>query len=284
MGTDRIFRRHAGYAYSLLLIVALLGLTLLGGCASHTPQVPSHELTPSQQTAAAGLWQQYLDICDRRKVDAPFRLSAALRYSTPESGHRIVLRAWGNGKTPVRMDIEAGIGKTLALIRQDAHSFTAYDPRNAKAYVNNNSSNALLRLGLPIPFGINDLGDLLAGRFTSVFPPKYIAVALVPEGGFAYTLAPDAAHGWNNSTLTLNMLGQPQQWSISGKNGRMSITFNRYDAPAESLPGKYTIESGDESSAVLIIKERVRPEKAFTEAQLRLDIPQGTTIRPLPHN
>lgn len=278
-----------GRMAALLLVTALLfGSFVMTGCAPRQNTQPSSELDTASKMAAEQLWEQYVTTAKARDTSAPFRISASLRYATSDSGHRLVLMAWGNGVAPVRMDLEAGVGKVIALIRQDSNSFIAYDPGAHKAYVNKNSSNALLRFGLPIPFGINELGHIMAGRFTEVIPQKYLKVEAVPAGGFAYTVAPkEQAQGAPStkdaSVLKLNMKGQPEEWTVGTGSNRMVMTIAKYDE-STSLPGKYSIQYGEDNSAVLIIKERTALSASFTKEQLALDMPEGTEIKPLPHN
>ncbi|UZP68481.1 hypothetical protein N1030_05760 [Desulfovibrio mangrovi] len=267
----------------------LLAVVILSGCAPRQQQAPSHISDPALQAQAKALWNRYIaDAKAREEAAGPFRINASLRYSTPNSGHRLVLRSWGNGIAPVRMDLEAGVGKTLALIRQDSHSFVAYDPGAGKAYVNSNSANALLRLGLPVPFGINDLGHLMAGRFNRVFPEKYLYVDLVPEGGFAYTLSA-RGHGSDDAepvegVLKLSPDAQPTEWSVGTGDRRMVLTMNNFDETDTTLPGKYAISLGTDKSAVLLVKERSALAEPFAAQQLTLDMPEGTQIKPLPSN
>ncbi|WBF68206.1 hypothetical protein LN040_03625 [Desulfovibrio subterraneus] len=270
-------------------VMLLLAVALLSGCATRQAQVPAHITDPAVQTKAQELWERYVADAETRAEQAgPFRINASLRYSTPDSGHRLVLRAWGNGIAPVRMDIEAGVGKTLALIRQDTHSFIAYDPREGRAFVNNNSGSALLRLGLPVPFGISDLGHLMAGRFTKVFPEKYLYVDLVPEGGFAYTLSA-VSHEHDGSeavegVLKLSPEGRPTEWSVGTGDKRMVLSMNNFDETDPTLPGKFSIALGTDRTAVLLIKERTPLDEPFAAQQLKLDLPEGTQIKPLPDN
>lgn len=263
-----------------LLTAVLVCCLLLAGCGTKTPPSPVITDSPDLRQAAAQVWQQYLAASDARNTDLPYRLSASLRYETADSGHRLVMRAWGNGMSTMRMDVEAGIGQTLARVRQDASSFIAYDPRNSKAYVHTGKGSPLLRFGLPIPFGMTELGHLLAGRFSSVIPQKFIRATLVPGGGFAYTLP--FGNTDETSELTLDALGRPVEWRMQNKGTVTRLLFERYDEAAESLPAKYSILTGTDNNAVLLVKERAVPETRYTEEQLALNIPAGTRIAPLP--
>lgn len=267
---------------TLLCAVLLLALAALSGCATRQTLPPEAIQDPAVRETAHALWQQYLHTARSRNSEAPFRIGASLRYSTPDSGHRLVLRAWGNGLDPMRIDIEAGVGQTLALIRQDSHSFVAYDPRGQKAYVNNDTGNVLLRFGLPVPFGIRDLGNLMTGRFDRVMPEEYTSVAIAPGGGFAYTLPATSKDG-HGSVLRLNAAAQPEEWVAGKGTSRMALAIAGYDTP-EALPRRFTIQMGEDKNAILLIRERAWPETPFSDAQLTVDIPAGTHIKPLPHN
>ncbi len=275
----------------------------LSGCGSRQsalePSPTTDSLSPTQRQTAQTLWQRYLAESQAREHSGPFRLTASLRYSTQDSGHRLILRTWGNDSHTARVDIEAGIGQTLARIRRTATSFLLYAPRENKAYFSEDDGNALLRLGMPIPFGVQELDALMQGRFTEVLPRTYRSVLLAPEGGFAYTLpmadkTGRAAVPGESSVLSLNTSGQPIDWTVETGGKRMTLLLSGYALPhpaspedatrraATALPTRYAITIGKDKSAVILVKEREQPTMPFTEQQMTLELPSGTPLLPLP--
>ncbi len=258
-----------------LLMGALLMTVLLQGCAPRVaPGVPA----PADQADAA--WHAYRSWAQGNDADAgPFRLNASLRYKTGEhDGNRVVALLWSNGEVPLRLDIMAGIGATVARIREDDTTFLAYSPNENKAYYHNGDGRALLSFGVPVPFSVPDLAYLLNGRFGRVFDDARADARLVADGGIAYTLPRGRVRGM----LELSPEGLPRRWTDTLPGDTQPGWDMRidYDDAAPPLPRKITITHAKGYSAILLVKERERPQ-AFTGEQLGLELPEGAEVLPL---
>ena len=262
-------------ALPALLILALLMTTMLQGCAPRVvPGVPA----PADQADAA--WHAYRSWAQGNDAEAgPFRLNASLRYKTGEhDGNRVVALLWSNGEVPLRLDIMAGIGATVARIREDDTTFLAYSPNENKAYYHNGDGRALLSFGVPVPFSVPDLAYLLNGRFGRVFDDARADARLVADGGIAYTLPRGRVRGM----LELSPEGRPRHWTDTPPGEKQAGWDMRidYDEAVPPLPRKITITHAKGYSAILLVKERERPQ-AFTGEQLGLELPEGAEVLPL---
>lgn len=260
--------------YPIQISILLCGILLLGACAKQV------SLPPPDEKNATVTWQNFMHAAASRATPLPFRLSGSLRYTTPQDAHRFSLQSWGNGDLPIRVDLSAGLGITVAKIRQGTNTLLAYSPQENVAILHPKGNDALFRMGIPVPFSIMDLNNLLTGRYTQLFSAAYQTVTLVPEDGFAYTLPTGRLTG----SLQLDTLGRPLLWRGSQKYTGWTIYFSRYEEtrfPAQALPRKLVVRYGKTHKAIILISQRNRPETAYTPDQLTLILPEGTQIRPL---
>ena len=259
------------------ICLAISFLLFISGCAtkrSHLPPAP--EAPPALANA---VWNDYLHARTPFAESGPFQLTTSLRYSTPDTGHRVVLRMWGNGNETVRFDLESGIGTLVARIRSGPDSFIAYSPSEKRAVVHTGAKDALLRFGVPVPFSVRDLMYLLRGQYSAVFGNNYQRATLVGGSTLAYTLSPKKIGG----TLILNKNGLPAQWlapSSTGENTEQwRVEFSRYTE--EGLPGKVAFRYADTHKAIFLHRKGTVPHKDFSANQLELVLPPDTVIKPL---
>ncbi len=264
---------------ALPVFILLVMAALLQGCATRVP--PGVPATAEQADAA---WHAYRSWAQTNDADAgPFRVNASLRYKTGEhEGNRVVALLWSNGDVPLRLDIMAGIGATVARIREDDTTFLAYAPNENRAYYHSGDMNqggrALLSFGVPVPFSVPDLANLLNGRFSRVFDDARTDARLVADGGIAYTLPRGRVRGM----LELSPEGLPRHWTDTPPGEKQAGWDMRidYDEAVPPLPRKITITHAKGYSAILLVKERERPQ-AFSGEQLGLELPEGTEVLPL---
>jgi len=268
-----------GIAVRCCVLLLLVAAALAQGCA---PRVAPG--VPAPQAEADAAWHAYRSWAQSNEADAgPFRINASLRYKTGEhDGNRVVALLWSNGDVPLRLDIMAGIGATVARIREDDTTFLAYAPNENRAYYHsgelNRGGRALLSFGVPVPFSVPDLANLLNGRFAKVFDDAYADPRLVADGGIAYTLPRGRVRGM----LELSPEGLPRRWTDAPPGEPQAGWDMRidYDDAMPPLPRKITITHAKGYSAILLVKERERPQD-FTGEQLGLVLPEGTEVLPL---
>lgn len=261
---------------ALVVLWAVACVALAGGCASKSPK---GAVAPSEK--ASSTMDAYKAYCAAtERGTGPFRLETSLRYNAGDDGHRVLALIWGNGGTPLRLDIMAGIGATVAKIRETEDTFLAYSPNEQKAYHHYGDGKALFSFGVPVPFSVSDLTAMLDGRFGSVFGLRTTGEAtLVPEMGIAYTLEGRRPGG----SLVISDAGLPVRWTDGTPEGwTLDVTFAEDDATTTApLPRKLVFHHGKGYNAIILVKERVRLDTPFSPEQLGLELPEGTTVLPL---
>ena len=269
-------------------LLALFGLFLLcSACVTRAPAPtdsapppPLEEHTPGEAKLA---W--YAFVARSAKVAetiGPFRLTASLRY-TDESGSstRISTLLWGNGNTadphPLRLDLSAGIGTTVAAIREADRQFMAFVPDEKTVYVSEEGNRSLVSFGVPIPLTLADLTLLLTGRAGVLFlPPGVSADGPTPqfesitEKGVRFKLEKAPLAG----ILELERNGAPVSWQEMAEGGWLIAFENQEDNPL--LPRRLKISHPKGYSAIIVMRELEKAGAPFTVTQLGLALPAGT--------
>lgn len=259
---------------SPLLGLALLCLTLFTGCAKQPYTDPAVPLDAAATATATALWQRYeaLSAPEAR----PFRVQMSLRYGPEGDSRRVVALLWGNNTSNLRLDVMAGVGVTVANIAEQDQHFLLYDPGQQKAYFHQGSQKPLLVMGVPVPLGLGDLSALLQGQYSHVFGTKYshAQLAAPKQGDMAYLLESKLG-----GLLTLNAQALPVLWQEKGTKGWVMTIAYTEDSPP--LPRRVEINHPNGKRAIILVKERDFPAKAFTEENLRLILPEDTPVQPL---
>jgi hypothetical protein len=109
---------------------------------------------------------------------------ATLLYNTPHRSNRTDVQIFGEYARPLRLDVRAGLGTMLALMREDSGGLLAFYPDRQKAYAHSDPVIGAQLLGLPFPFALKDLALVLTGSFGSLIPPEPASLQPRPAGGF----------------------------------------------------------------------------------------------------
>ena len=253
-----------------LILAALLVLSLQA-CATRGTEIGTS--APSDASNAA--WQAYQGYASARASDHdPYRLSGSLRYGSQGDTRPVETLLWSNGYLPIRLDVMAGIGALVARIQETQDSFTAYAPNENKAIVHKGPQRVQLNFGRPVPFSLRDFSSLMRGRFHEVFgAAEGLNPRALPNGDIAFTLSGGILPGM----LELRPDGLPVRWSAE-KGWVMDITYDDGNPP---LPYKFKLTHPDGYSAILLVKDRQKPNAAFRDDQLALELPAGTIIEPI---
>ncbi len=177
----RRFRTSAGPAARTLL----LALVLL--CAACAPRVELPRFAETEASLAAFQARFVNPAVIASGVD----VRASLLYSTPSRSNRTDVQIFGDYGRPLRLDVRAGFGTMVALMREDASGLLAYYPDKKAAYAHMDPVIGAQLLGLPFPFALRDLALVLAGHFGTLVPENTppAGVRVLRGGGFAYTYA-----------------------------------------------------------------------------------------------
>ena len=243
----------------LCLIVLMF---MASACARQPSTVPPAD--------SADRWQAFVARSGAVK-EAPYLLNASLRFGTEGDTRRVTAVLWGNDSRSLRMDVMAGIGAVVAKIWESGDEFLVYSPTENRAFFHQGSNKPLLRVGVPVPFALDELAALLNGRLVTVFGDRYSDSQALANGHVGFTLS-SAVGG----LLEIDAQGQAVAWQENGSRGwSMAIAYDE-----AGLPRRVSLRHPDGQTAVLLVKERQAPAP-FNNEQLSLLLPDSTPVLPL---
>lgn len=253
-----------------LILAALLVLSLQA-CATRGTEIGTS--APSDASNAA--WQAYQGYASARASDHdPYRLSGSLRYGSQGDTRRVETLLWSNGYLPIRLDVMAGIGALVARIQETQDSFTAYAPtRTRPSSTKARSVCSSISAGpCPSPCATSPRSCAAVSTKSSA-RPRGSTPAPCPTA----TSPSRSPGGILPGMLELRPDGLPVRWSAE-KGWVMDITYDDGNPP---LPYKFKLTHPDGYSAILLVKDRQKPNAAFRDDQLALELPAGTIIEPI---
>ena len=237
-----------------LLLLSLL----LASCAGKQSQ-------PADPALASQRWQSFATAKEPAAV--PFRDALSMRFGKEGDTRRVTAIIWGNADRSLRLDVQAGVGATVAMIAQKDRNFLFYAPMDQKAYFYEGNRSPLIKVGVPLPFDLFQLEALLNGRWTSVFGKSFIRADQTKDN-IAYTL-----DGGIGGELVLGPDARPVAWSNT--DWRLGIELDE-----TGLVHRIDLSSIRKDKGVVIVKERANPGR-FTDEQLKLSVPENTALLPL---
>lgn len=303
------------------LLLCLSFLLCLCACSAKqeilsTQTLPAASVSQSEQAQINERWANFVANMEQEEFaayghansnqasgKAHFSLVSSLRIKNTKTSHRIILRAWGEQNLPIRIDIEAGVGVSIASVLRERDFFTVYSPQEKRAKVYAGTAEPLFAHTLPVAFSVQDVANLLNGRYAPLFPKNFAHARLVSGGEIVYTLTANdkrAETGQQffeqnvkqshphpqkqlNGRLTLDAFSRPVLWEGTKKgeeNGEAlwTIRFLRYpEEHSASLPMRYDMTAQD-ASAIFYIKSRTYPQNAFSAQDMNVTLPVGTYV------
>ena len=242
------------------------------GCATSDIKIP---VTPPVKAEAEALWEKFIFEKKTKNIIKPYSLSGSLRFGYANRTHRVTYILWANGQLPLRLDIQAGVGASIAKIEETEKALLVYFSQEKKAIKVSGGSkvSALLALGMPMPISFLDLSYLLRGNFAHAFGG--ISLSNIDLDAGVNTEEKYLFHFENKEffgSIRLNSLALPVESSI---NDEWQI-FIEYDE--KNLPYKVELSSlFEEYSAILLIKEN-KTTSPYPKEQLKLLLPEGTPV------
>ncbi|MBU1039570.1 MAG: hypothetical protein KKF77_00535 [Proteobacteria bacterium] len=219
---------------------------------------------------------------------------ASLLYATPQRTNRTDVQLFGDYARPLRLDVRAGFGTMLALMREDASGLLAFYPEKSRAYAHTDPVIGAQLLGMPFPFSMRDLALVLSGHFGTLVPADAAPAEIraLPDGGFAYSYASGPVQ-----LLVVDAYGRPQRMQgllsryfktqaeregevVSGPR-LWNLVFSDFpedDGDPEGPPRVLTLGLPKGESAVFRVKaldERVQP---WPLKSLALRLPAGSSF------
>jgi hypothetical protein len=248
----------------LRLIAAAALAFFAAGCAAMQPAPDGSAPDPGE------LWSS-LTAPSAHEAQA-FSANATLYHTGQGETHRLGLQIWGDFSLPVRLDVQAGIGATVLMLRESAEDMLALYPSDETAVIYRDKRMAMAGLGLDTPFSLADLARFLAGRFDGILPDTYVSHEITPDGLVVYTLAADSPV----RTLAAGSGGLIH--SLGGEGWSLVVERMASDTPEPGWAERILIELSKESQAALILKSFETRQLPWSPRALDLDIPAGTGI------
>lgn len=235
-------------------------IMFLAACARKAPEIS----IPSESALAP--WERMQEI----RADGPYRIQFSMRFGEEGDTRRVTGVLWSNGAMPLRIDVMAGTGTTVAKIAEHSEEFLMYVPREGKAYYHEGATKPLFNIGIPLPLNIGQLAGLLSGRYAMVFGAQ--PNNATPDGDLVNYALDDPPGG----NVTLDKNGLPLAWDL----GNWKLQF-AYGEEWPTLPKSLRLENNNGKFALLLVKEREKTDAPFEEEQFALELPPGTPRLPV---
>lgn len=270
----------------LCLPALLAALLALSACAPRV-QLPKYDDAGSDFSAFRARFAPPLS------AEGGVSVRTSLLYTTPKNSNRTEVQIFGDFARPLRLDVRAGLGSMLALMREDGAGLLAYYPDKKKAYAHQDPVIGAQLLGLPFPFSLQDLSYLLCGQFRTLVPVNKApdAIIMAGDGSWAFTYKEGPVR-----LLMLDPHGRPERMegilspyfktqaerekNLPATAGRTwAITFSDYpeeDGDPEGPANTLTLALPGGESAVLRVKSLEQRPAAWPVKALTLTLPGGT--------
>lgn len=228
-------------------------------------------LQPAGEGETAKIWSEME--AASATASGPYRLQLSMRFGEEGDTRRVTALLWGNGENAMRLDVMAGVGAIVAKIAEEGDDFLVYMPRENKAYFHQGSNRPLLKIGVPVPFDLMQLADLLNGRFARVFGNVPASAKMLPNGSASYELSGNLA-----GQLEVAANGAPVEWKQQSGGWQLSLG---YDEEQPHLPKSLRLANLNGKRAIILVKERETVDRPFTADQLKMSVPTGMPLIPL---
>ena len=270
--TRRCRRPSRRQAVTATLLLVSLGV-VLAGCATR-------QISPSEDGQAA--WKRFQAGYRAAPAGNGLLLGASMLYSRVDPIKRtnlIQLSIWGDFQRPLRLDAKAGIGTSLAHVREDDAGLLVFYPQDNVAYVHSDPVLGATRLGLPFPFSLEQLARVAANDFSGLTSADYRSVRR--EGDhYIYELKDGPVH-----TVALALDGRPDSLygtASTGDHQEWVMEITGYDTdPAVPTPRRITLRLADGEKGVLRIKALELKVEPWPDSAMKLDLPENVAVRQL---
>ncbi len=251
---------------ALRALLCVFCCALAVACASKpTPPPPLSE-------AGEARWQALLA---HNPQPAPSVVNGSLRFGPADDTRRVTFLWWNNGVPPLRLDVQAGVGATIARVHVEDDMVLVYLPQDKKAYVEADAPGKTLRsLGIPLPLSLGQLNDFFNGRYNDALGrPSVISSRPSTQNSAQVVYTIRSARG--QTELDVSPDGLPVRWAGEGWN--LSIAYGQEGLP-NRLEGRIAATTAKpEQRFVLLIKER-QSAKTFSAADLNFQLPEDTPV------
>ena len=186
-----------------------------------------------------------------------------------KSGHRLTGDFWGSPASALRLDLQAGIGKTVSMLREDAANLQAFLPDSNRVYHHPDPSTGIRLLGLSTPFSLTELARILTGDWSPVIPRKFARTSSHTDTTRQYEFENDP----RITSVVLDTSGRVLQ--VNGTQG-WTLTLDRFPDPPALLPvaRKLTVTSPNNDKLVIRIKSFTQRTTPWPPHALTLEVPE----------
>ncbi len=246
-----------------LLLCGMAAAFIFGCAPAHIPVERPPEL----------VWNKFRLGAKSIDPDQSFLIRASISYDSPERSHRIQSSLWGYINYPIRMDLSAGFGQTIAMWHEDERFWQAYFPGENTRYIHPDGSVGASMLGYPTPFDLQQTVKVLLGDFGDLIPEAFYKAETL-DGGWKYYFR---EHEVENIILD-------QDGSVRSVNGRgWKVEFSgRKDEDMFPYYSRIDMQLSEEQRALVRIKSVELNAEQWDEEQLELKIPPEAQTVHLP--
>lgn len=247
-------------------------LLLIGVCLQFSACATSQLSVPTLEEQEAR-WQKFLS---RSVKEQPYTLQGSFRFGDSSNTNRVNYIFWSNGGLPLRVEIMAGVGASIAKITENTDDILMYFPQQKKAVIMENfdEMNPLVSLGMPAPLSFYEMSLLLRGGFNQVLQDLRLDTVKTKKSKIDYQKYTYYFSSLKfDGLVQLNSGGLPKHCEI---NNEWVLDLSYEENAAE--PHKVVIRSlTDDYRAILLVKERSTPP-LYNEEDFHFALPADTKI------
>lgn len=247
-------------------ICFLVGLCIqLNACVTKSVTLPTLE----EQEAR---WEKFIS----HTIDeSPYTLQGSFRFGDKDNTNRVNYIFWSNGSLPLRVDVMAGVGASIAKVRENTDEVLMYLVQDKKAMLmeNYHEMNPLVSLGMPVPISFYEMSLLLRGGFNQVLQNIHLDTVKTSKNAkrdyekYSYYFSSINMDG----LVQLNDNGLPMHCEIDN-----TWAFDLVYEEKSMLPHRVVISSLlDDYKAILLVKERSTPPQ-YKDEDFVFELPKGT--------
>ena len=248
--------------FSLFIRMAISGL-VLAALSACVPPCEAPKPDPGKT------WRAFKAGADANFQGRDFLLQASINLFGKNRSDRLVITAWGRMDGIVRADIEAGIGKTLAMWIQKPDRWTAFYPMQNKAYYHQDSRTGMNLLGFPSPCTLKELVALCTARLQNFVPDHFQEISDCGPACLRFTFDSDSP------AASVDLGPGGQLLAVSGHRG-WSVRYAPFDAATG--PERLDLFIDNETKAVIRIKQYSIRSEPWPASSLDLPLPEETPV------
>ncbi len=246
------------------LTVFFLLLTLVLGCA---PRVVPVERPPE------AVWNEFRSGIVEFPPEQSFLISASVTFITPGQRNRVQSTLWGRIGYPIRMDLSAGFGQTIAMWSEDEHFWEAYFPGENIKYLHHDGSMGASILGYPTALDLRQTARVLLGAFDELIPENFHEVRSY-NGMWEYYFQ-------DHDVRSMIIAQDGSVSSITGQGWMVELSARR-DEESFRYYSRIDMQLSEKERALIRIRSIRIDDQQWDEDQLVLNIPPDAEIVYLP--